>query len=354
MVTDTHQLIDAVKQYYPVAQFFKDRYFPDGKPFFSEEVWIDSKKQGRKIAPFVIPKINGITIESEGIRTDRIKAPTIALKMPITPEDLEKRAFGEDPNSNRAPADREREVEADHIDEMRNSILRRHEKMCTDIITTGEIEIKQYANANDAAADKNAQVRVLKYYETAFDNRYKTSKKFKSMTAQEKIDTLHKMASTLHKRGFKASDLVLTGDISAEMFSDPEFLDYYDKRRANLGTIDPTTLPDGVACNGTINVNGVLLTIFTYDEYYLAADGTETAFLPPYTVAMLTPGLGTTAYGQVTFVKDGDFQSYAEPLVPRSVASDVDNIKEVQLFSRPVPYPVFTDSWLYLNADKTN
>ena len=173
MVTDTHQLIDAVKQYYPVAQFFKDRYFPDGKPFFSEEVWIDSKKQGRKIAPFVIPKINGITIESEGIRTDRIKAPTIALKMPITPEDLEKRAFGEDPNSNRAPADREREVEADHIDEMRNSILRRHEKMCTDIITTGEIEIKQYANANDAAADVNAQVRVLKYYETAFDNRYK-------------------------------------------------------------------------------------------------------------------------------------------------------------------------------------
>lgn len=354
MVTDTHQLIGAVKQMYPVALFFKNRYFPDGKTFYSEEVWIDSKKQGRKIAPFVIPKINGIAIESEGIRTDRLKAPTIALRMAITPEDLEKRAFGEDPNSNRQPADREREVEADHIDEMRNSIYRRFEKMSVDIITTGQIEIKQYANANDAAADRNAQERILKYYDTAFGNRFKTTKKFKSMTAQEKINTLYKMGAELHKRGFKATDLVMTADISAEIFSDPEFLDYYDKRRVEIGTIDMSTLPDGVAYNGTININGVTLSMFTYDEYYLAADGTETAFLPAYTVAMLAPGIGTTAYAQVTFVKGEDFQSHAAPMVPRAIASEADNIKEVQLFSRPVPYPIFWESWLYLDADRTN
>lgn len=354
MVTDTYQLIDAVKQMYPVVQFFKDRYFPDGRTFYSEEVLIDSKKQGRKIAPFVIPLVNGIAMESEGIRTDTLKAPTIALKMAITPEDLEKRAFGEDPNSNRAPADRQREVQADHIDEMRNAIVRRWEKMCTDIITTGQVEIKQYATAKDAVANANGQERLLKFYDSTFDNRYKTTKKFINMTAAEKIETLYKMASALHKRGFRGSDLVMTDDVATALFSDNDFLEYYNKRRVEIGDIKPEELPAGVVYNGTLNVRGINLAMYTYDEYFIDLDGQEKPFLPAYTLALLTPGLGKTVYAQVTFVKGDQFTSYAEPLVPRTVSSETDNITEDQLFSRPVPYPEFTDSWLYLDANRTN
>ena len=35
MITNTYQLINSVKKMYPVVQFFKDRYFPDGKNFYS-------------------------------------------------------------------------------------------------------------------------------------------------------------------------------------------------------------------------------------------------------------------------------------------------------------------------------
>lgn len=355
MVKDTFQLIDAVKQMYPVATFFKDRYFPDGKKFYSEEVWIDSKKQGRKIAPFVVPMINGITLEDEGFKTDRITAPTIAVKMPITPADLEKRAFGENPDSNRSSEDRQTEVEANHIDELRNSAIRRQEKMCAEIITTGKVTIDQYASADDAINGTNAVKRELRYYDgDSFGNRYVLGKKLSAMTAAEKIEALYKMANELHKRGFKAADLVITSDVAATLFGDKDFLDYYDKRHVNIGEIKPVETPDGVVNNGTIDVRGAMLTIFTYDEVYLDLDGTVKSFLPAGTIAMLAPGLGKTAYGQVSFVKDGKTLSYAEPIVPRVVSDDIHNIIEVQVYSRPVPYPEFTDGWIIADATKAN
>lgn len=354
MVKDTFQLIDAVKQMYPVVTFFKDRYFPDGRSFFSEEVLIDSKKQGKKIAPFVIPMINGITMEDEGFKTDRIKAPTIAVKMPITAEDLEKRAFGESPDSNKSPEDRQTEVEADHLDELRNAIFRRQEKMCVDIITTGEVVVDQYASAQDAAAGTGAVQRKLCYYEGSFGNRYVLGKKLSVMTAAEKIDALYGMANELHKRGFKAADFVITSDVAAILFGDKDFLDYYDKRRVDIGSLRPIETPDGVVLNGTIDIRGVMLNIFTYDEYFVDLDGQTKAFLPAGTMAMLTPGLGKTAYGQVSFVQGETMKSYADRIIPRIVADENTSIIEVQEFSRPVPYPEFIDGWVVADATKAN
>ncbi len=355
MITDTYQLIGAVKQMYPVVQFFKDRYFPDGRSFYSEEVLIDSKKQGKKIAPFVIPMRDGIAFESEGFRTDRITAPTIAIKKAITPDDLEKRAFGEDPNSNRTPADRQDEIAADHLDELRNAIYRRFEAMCTEIITTGAVVIKQFATAEKAAAGTEYQERLLKFYDGTFGNRYVLGKKLENMTAAEKIDALYKMCTILHKRGFKAADLVITSDVASIFFGDADFLEYYNKLNVHIGQIAPVETPDGVVFSGTLNVRGTLLNIFIYDEYYVDLDGQEKAFLPTGTMAILSPGLGQTVYGQITFLtRDNTFASYAEKIVPRIVGDEEDNVLEVQVFSRPVPFPTFTDGWIFADATRHN
>ena len=121
MVVETQTLINTVKKMYPVAKFFKDRYFPDGRTFYSEKALIEMKKGTRKIAPFVVPVVNGIPMESEGYSAYEVKAPYIALKMPITPEELQKKAFGESIESNRKPEDREKELEAEHMDDMRRA-----------------------------------------------------------------------------------------------------------------------------------------------------------------------------------------------------------------------------------------
>jgi hypothetical protein len=173
------------------------------------------------------------------------------------------------------------------------------------------------------------------------------------MTAMEKLQEFYKMASVLKKRGIHATDIVMTGDVSMQLMTDKDFLDYYDKLHVNTGTIDQKELPDGVACNGSLNVNGVIFTMFTYDEEYEDIDGTSKPFLPKGTIALLRPALGTTVYAQVTFVTKGSFRSYAEKIVPRIVSSEENNLIEVQAFSRPIPYPRDLEGWLTANIYDT-
>lgn len=337
---------------YPVVSFFKERYFPDGHAYYSNEALIETKKKGRRIAPFVTPLVNGIPMTDDTYRTDRVEAPYIVPKMAITALDLEKKAFGESPDSNRSPEDRANEVQAEHMDDLRKSVIRRLEKMAVDIVTNGSITMRHFSSANDAAKGVNYEEKVLQYYDSSagFQNKFDLPKDFMKLTAREKVEVLYDMVSTLRNRGVRATDLVMTNDVSKGLLTDPEFLKYFDIRRADFGEIKPEELPDGVVFNGSLNVLGVMVNLFTYDEVFEDLDGTDKEFLPRGTIALLRPGMGETAYSQVTFVKDGGFKSYAEPMVPRMVASESSNMMEVQMFSRPVPFPYDWEGWLVANV----
>lgn len=351
MVKNTFQLINSIKKMYPVVEFFHNRYFPDSRTFYSDKVLIETKRQGRMIAPFVIPVVGGIKMENEGYRAQEFEAPYIAPYNTITPQDLAMKAFGESPDSNRSPADRENELQGERMDELRLSILRRQESMCTELVTTGEIVMKHYASAEDAANDKNAQVKLLRFFdaEEGFGNRYAISGDFTKMTAQEKIMELYKIASILSERCVKATDIVMTSDVSMLLMSDQDFLEYYNKRNVDMGKIDQMELPEGVVCNGIINVNGIDMTMFTYDEFYESLGGEITRMLPRGTMAFMHPNLGETVYGQVTFLKGDSFESHAEKIVPRVLSDEKNNVIKIQEFSRPVPYVYDWDAWVVTN-----
>ena len=91
MIRETYKLVKTVKKMYPVVQFLKDRYFPDGPVYYSEKALIEFKKKGRKIAPFVIPLVNGIVMEKDGYRTDIVDAPYIAPKRLLQQRNLSRK-----------------------------------------------------------------------------------------------------------------------------------------------------------------------------------------------------------------------------------------------------------------------
>lgn len=353
MEVKTLTLIDTIKKMYPVAQFFKNRYFPDAGCFYSEKALIEMKRGNRKVAPFVAPVANGIVIEKEGYTAEYVDAPYIAPKSLITPKDLEKKAFGENPDSGRRPADRENELEAEIMDDLRCSILRRHELMCSEIITTGRTIMKHYSTAQDAANDKNAQLLALTYYgPEGFQNKYKFKKDFKTMTAGERIATFYEIALILQKRGVTTSDIVMTGDVSMLLMTDKDFLEFYNKKAVENGEIKQKELPDGVSFNGTININGIMFNMFTYSNQYEDLDGEVKEMFPKGTIAFLQPGMGKTVYAQVTFASKGTgFKSLAEKIVPRVVIDENNNIVTVQEFSRPVPYPKDPEGWMVANIN---
>lgn len=349
MVRETFTLINCIKKMYPVNEFIHKRYFPDGKVFYSDKVLVETKEKGRKVAPFVVPVVGGITMDKDAYKAYEIEAPYIAPKLPITAEDLAKKAFGESPDSGRSPEDRENEVEAEHLDDLRASILRRQELMCAEILLDGEVKMKHYSSAEDAVRGEKYQLKLLRFYNGEFKNRYRFTKDFKSMTASEKIQELFKMAAILQKRNIRATDLVMTADVSMLFMSDIDFLEFFNKAKVEMGDIKSEELPDGVVCNGRININGVVMTLFTYDEFYEDLDGSIKPIFPAGTLALLHPGIGETVYGQVTLLENGGFHSYAEKVVPRLLEVEKENLIEVQSYSRPVPYPFDWDSWLVSN-----
>ncbi len=347
---ETRTLINSIKKMYPVVNFLKDRYFPDGKRYYSEKALIETKSKGRQVAPFVVPIVNGIAIEKEGYQAYQVDAPYIAPKKTITPSDIEKKAFGESPESGRSPEERQNEVRSEYLDDLRISINRRLEQMAGEVITTGALCMKHYATADDAANDKNAVVKELRFYNGSFGNVFEFDVKFSKLSARGQMEALYDMAGELFDRGISATDLVVTRDVAKMLLTNPEFLKYFDVRRANFGEISPEKLPDGIVINGTIIVNGVALTMFTYDNKYQDLDGQVKSIFPAGTIALLTPGMGTTVYAQVTLVKGDGFVSYAERIAAREVASETNNTVEVQEFSRPIPYPLDWDGWLIANA----
>lgn len=349
MVHETNKLINTIKKMYPVVEFLHNRYFPDGKVYYSEKALIETKRKGRKVAPFVIPVVGGIAMESEGYRAYEVDAPYIAPKMPITAAELAKKAFGESPESGRTPAQRENEIQAEHMDDLRNSICRRIELMCSEVITTGKVLMKHFATAADAAEGEKYTLKYLQFYKSEFKNRYRFTKSFETMSASEKILEFYKMAAILRGRGIRATDIVMTADVSMLLMSDSDFLEFYNKAKVEMGDIKQEELPEGVVCNGKININGVIMTMFTYDEHYEDLDGDVKAIFPKGTLAFLHPEMGETVYAQVTFVKGGDFETYAEKIIPRLVADEKNNMIEVQTFSRPVTYPFDWDGWLVAN-----
>ena len=48
-------------------------------------------------------------------------------------------------------------------------------------------------------------------------------------------------------------------------------------------------------------------------------------------------------------MEDGKFASYAEKMVPRLITSDSNNVAEVLVYSRPVPYPKDWEGWMVTN-----
>lgn len=352
MISDTYKLIKTIKKMYPVVTFFKDRYFPDGMKYHSEYALIETKKKGRKIAPFVIPMANGIMMEDEGYRAERVTAPYIAPSKRITPKELEKKAFGEEPNSDRRPEDRQSMIQAEHMDDLRCSIYRRHEKMCIDLLLDGEVVMRHFSTSDDAAKNKNYKEETLRFYDKTkgFENRFTLPAGFLSFPAAKKIEVLYDMASELRERGVRAVDLVMTNDVSKSFMTDMDFLKFFDLARVEIGAIKPHELPQGVVCNGGINIRGVVLTMFTYDEVFEDLDGTEKEFLPKGTLMLLPARVGETAYAQVTFLQGKEFKSYADKIVPRAVSDEKNNILETQMFSRPVPFPHDVQGWLVANV----
>jgi len=335
---DTAILLASIEAQPPVHSFLRDRYFPTGNIFLTEKVFVEYKDGNKKIAPFVSPRVNGVTMTRDGSTLREFQPAHIAPKRVLTADDLQKRGFGEALFGNLTPEQRALAITTQDMIELQKMINIREEKMAADVIFTNKLTMQEYGTDPEHPVEKEVRFYTEAtnpaQYTISAANKWDTS----AAKGQQIINDLHAMIKILTKRGLSATEAICSPDVADVIINNEYIQKLLDNRRIEMGGINPEELPAGVVKVARLNVKGHLIDILSYDEEYTDLDGTTKAFVPAKTLAVGAANAGQTVYGAITQLEDDkQFHTYAGTSVPKVEASG--NVRSVILSSAPLTIP---------------
>lgn len=338
-ILSTHRLLMAVQQLTPATTFLRDRYFPTNDAtdvFATEDVLVEYRDGSRRLAPFVAPRKEGVTVLRKGYELQRFTPPYIAPQRPLTIDDVNKRGFGEALFTELTPEQRETTFAMLDAEELSELISRREEAMAAEVMTTGGCVMKHIGDDVD-----NPEEFEVRFY-TGVSNPYVYTPTRDWDDADASIyEDIYAMIQTRAEKGLPSVDLVCSPDVAGYILHNKEIKELLDIRRYELGSIAPTELPAGASVAGVLNVYGSNINIISYGETYEADNGAETPFLPVGTCVLTAPAAGRTLYGAVTQVEEDDkrFHTYTGKRIPKHVASAENNSRTLTMKSRPLLIP---------------
>lgn len=345
---ETHTLIASVQGLDPVHSFLRDRYFPTNESadiFATDDVLVEYSDGDATIAPFVAPRIGGITIRRQGYTMERYTPPFIAPRRPLTIDDLRKRGFGEALHTDLTPAQRQGVIMLKDLDDMRKMIVRRQEQMAAETMLDNGCVMRHYTDDLTKFDDKE----ICFYDGENNPAQYTPSVSWDTATWAQKYEDLAAMIYFLTERGLPATDLLCSRDTGSNLLHDEGFMKQLDNKNFNIGGVDPVVLPDGVAKIGRINVYGHFIDILCYEDTYKDfADGKRKPYIPAGTLVITAPGAGRMLFGAVTQLEqgDGEFHTYTGMYVPKYLSDADANTRSLTLSSCPVAIPRNKNPWI--------
>ncbi|MGG4470040.1 major capsid protein [Paenibacillus alvei] len=334
----TTTMLPAVRKMNIPTSFLKRTFFPDGDTFVTDEVLLDFQKGKRKMAPFVAPRVGGITQEREGFKTEKYLAPKIAPQRIITIDDLVTRGLGENVISDKTPAQRQVDLLAKDIRELSDQIIRRQEWMCAQALRHGKIIMKGYIDQRDT----NYVEQVLDF---GFTNKEVLEGTDRWGQGGDIYEDLENWKLEVTKKTDAMVDMAILGRGALKAFrNDEKIQKYMDIRNMNNIEYKPQYRGDGVSYIGRIaELN---LDIYTYDSWYIDDDKVLQPYIPEDTVILAKANLGETLYGAITQLeKNEQFVTYEGKIIPRSWVDMNAEARMLRLASRPVPKPNDADEW---------
>lgn len=343
---DTHTLLASVRELAPIRSFLLDRYFPTNAAsdlFSTTDVLVEYKKGSKKASPFVAPRKGGVTILRDGYTMKRFTPSYIAPKRPMTIDDLNKRGFGEALYSQLTPEQRQGVLMLGDLDELRGMNVRRKEAMAAEVIFSNGCIMHEYVDDLHNFEEKEVFFYDREKYGDQNPAKYTPAKNWDTSEEGGKqiIDDLAAMISMLTTRGLPATEVLVAPDVADVILANEWIIKLLDNRNYNIGGVDPTTLPAGVAKIARLNIKGRMLDVLCYEETYTEVDGTVKAYVPAGMIAVGAPAAGRTVYGAVTQVEqsDGEFHTYTGVDVPKYISDATHNVRELTLTTAPLCMP---------------
>lgn len=314
------------------STWLRDRYFANRPTFNTQKIDFDIVgRGGRKIAPFVNPKVGGIVLEREGFRTESYEAPEVSPMRVTTAEDMLKRMPGETVYSGKSPTQRAAEILGRDLSELDDIITRREEVMCAEALFTGKVTVK--GEGYDEVLNYWAHLDAKDQPKTTLATKWDAASSDAAAIMKD-LRTLRR--SMIQNGGFTPHELICGTKVLDTLLDKLTSAKQLDMRRVDMGAIDPRMLPNGVTYWGYLKDSG--LDIYSYDEWYL--DGADEKPMVPEDLCLLaSPNVRTMlAYGVVALAGDEAVRFYEGARVPDSWVQRANpSGRIVQIKSRPLP-----------------
>lgn len=330
----TREMVEAIEIAPPVRNFLTRTFFPRERTHRTEKVEFDIRKGKRIMAPFVSPRIGGKVITRNGLQTYDFTTPRLAPERVMTVDDISKRGLGENVYSKKTPSEREDDLLADDLKDLDESIQRRLEWMCRQILFEGKLDVV------DAEAGVDFQV------DYGFENIFVlTSERYWSLSTVNPVPLLKEKRRKIIKDTGKAPNVMIFASDLIEVFLDNPFIkEAMDIRNLQNIEMKPRIVDDALTYYGKIAELG--LEIYSYEEFFLNDDGEEEGIIPSGSCIMAhSEGEGSIEYGLITQMEDKKYQSYEAKQVPKVYCNENSDVKMLRLTSRPLPRPENVEGW---------
>ena len=264
----TREMMEAFDQTPPVKTFLQKTFFPTEETHVSEKVEFDVRKGKRIMAPLVSPRMGGKVITRQGFRTNQFTTPKIAPERPMTIDDITQRAIGENIYSQRTPEEREDELLAKDWTDLEESIARRKEWMCRQILFEGKIDVEDEEEGLDVQIDFGFSNIIY----LGADEKW-------SLASADPLKPLREIRRKIIKATGKAPDIAIFASDAIEDFVNNSYvMKAMNVLNMKNVVIEPRVVDPALTFYGRIAE--LDLDIYTYDEWFLNDEGDEEAMIP--------------------------------------------------------------------------
>ena len=344
---DTLSLMAAMERTKPPARFLLDTFFPNALPtVVTPSIMVEYRKGSRRLAPFVVKGARGVNMSRETSHIATYTPPMVAPRRVLSPEDLIHRGFGEGLYSTMTEAQRAAQIQARDLMELQDMIINRKNKMAADILTTGQCEIKGFADDG-----KTTTLDVVTFDEwtqkitpaVTWDNPnadiYGDIKNVSEMIQENTgtIPTLMLCGKNVERYLIKNTEL-------------KEWLSVPNRENLAMLSLAPRFTSPQIRRIGLLQ--SLNLEIYSYAETYTDDDGIVKPFLGDDDVIIAVPGRGRQIHGAVTLINDAEtgFDTYVGQYVPYYNADRKNQEISLTMYSRFLLAPEWADDWALIKT----
>ncbi|MCL2392616.1 MAG: major capsid protein [Oscillospiraceae bacterium] len=346
-------MIQMLEQQPPMPSFIKDTFFRRTQTFPTKNVEFDVKKGGMAMAPFVSPRIGSKVLERTGFKTQSYKPPLVAPKRVLTTDDIASRLPGEPVYNGYNPNRRRVELLQSDLIELDESITRREEWMCTQVMFNAEIPV-----VGEGVSD---------LIEFEFDNTVVVDIPWSDYVNSQPIIDLKNARKLVGRSGFSAAVAVGDSDTMWNLTQNEKIQKLLDNTRYEMGIIAPKLLENGAMYIGFLRKAN--LHLYSYEGEFADNENENPEFpgikpedkgfvpavysLVPKGKVVVAPANNFPAKMLYAVIHDLQIGSFARKRVPKQWDQQEPSERYVKISSALLPCPQSLDAWAVLDVGGT-